>query len=1276
MIKIFKYFFLLLCTITSTVYSQLLSTSPNYVCIQYNNNIECRLLVTPTINTINLINSNNTYNKIEFNGNTDILCAGSALNIRCWNVASNNIIEDNNGNYKDFYFECVYKYVLDDSNNLYINNNLKKTFQENVQQIRYNNGLMCTVNDVGLISCYNIQSNGNLKLFSDSSQHYVSIYMNSQRFCALDNKGMLYCWNQFNNFSPIILSLIDGNGVSADNINIIKFNNGDQFYALRKDGTLLYDTGISVTTFSENNFYDISFNSYSKCYLSKTFNLYCNGFLSPILLQISTVALNTMTNKYRIGTQIKPCQNGSAYDLYYQGSPLCAGACSAGRFGTGILECSNVCYQGYYCPSGSISPTICPSGTYNSYSSKSSIVDCLDCPIGYYCLSGSTDGHKNMCDAGYYGSTSRQVNGLCSGICPRGYRCPSGSTSPQEFTCGSPQYYCPTGTSIPQQVSPGYFSEGGTLNTNYYQTICPFGTFCINGQKYQCQIGTYSNSTGLTSCISCDSGSVTSLIGSTSCTICGVGTYTLINIQSEAQYCQSCEIGKYQDLSGKTFCNLCAIGKYQNLQSQTFCYDCADKQKYSDMAGSTSCKTCIYGMVSMNNSRCEIYPPCKAGFYPNNNFTCQPCPYNTISGENYTQCISCRDGTYSLKLGSTTCSICEQNGLLCMNGISYVEQGYWTIYNENDGTLQLYKCRTNDDCLLQIWSMNTTNIPSSCPSDRYQDPSNILCSNCESGYTSLNNYCTVCNQDNGALIFTILIIIFVFTWFIHYISNISVINVRVNTLIYFIQLISLIFVDISPSFDIMIFFNVINMQIDQIFGRDVCIFSTNPIRYYVYFIMMPFLFICMLIFMALNHFLIGKYLNNLFESCDNKGEYCCCKQKCENCVCKCNCCIRINEFEIIPYIRSFFGLTVIFYFYWTKKFIDFFNCVDIAGSNVLRNYPNISCGSNNIDYNGVIVLVIIFFIIFSLNIIGVIMMMLESRCSVSATFTKVLDVWTEQYTPSRKMWFMVDRSKRMALVLFSLIVDVRLKFFIYIIVLLFYIFINSKYKPFKNIEYRITDYAIEFYMIILSISIICVYDSKQSYLNALIITTLSLVLFQIILIILGIFYSTKNDSDKSNTKNNSDENKDSKNNQNKSDKKDVDFNAMSPSSTKPRVKSPDVEPRATSPDAEPKVTSPDAEPRVTHDKKSKKKKSKKKNEPKNKKKKSNKTKDDTKISVIVEGVAETPEGISLENNKAKTDSITIGEKETVNNSDDEEKQNPDDKSDNEKEKSISKNEDD
>jgi len=68
------------------------------------------------------------------------------------------------------------------------------------------------------------------------------------------------------------------------------------------------------------------------------------------------------------------------------------------------------CPAGYYCPANSYftgggfyyEAIPCPAGTYNAFTSKSTLADCVACDPGKYCANDALIAVQGSCAAGYY----------------------------------------------------------------------------------------------------------------------------------------------------------------------------------------------------------------------------------------------------------------------------------------------------------------------------------------------------------------------------------------------------------------------------------------------------------------------------------------------------------------------------------------------------------------------------------------------------------------------------------------------------------------------------------------------------------------------------------------------------------------------------------------------------------------------------------------------------------------------------------------------------------
>ncbi len=1062
-----------------------------YACIvQPQNNVKCWNLVTTS--AFNLANSTNfIVNKLEFNLYSTMMCGGNQNTIKCWNVASNKLINTYNGDFLDFCYGQTNLLFVNSTNDL-ISGNGK--LENNVLEIQCYGNLMCVVDDMHKIDCYNTSNTPINKVFSTVNYNvanninnkyinkFVSVFNNGQLICGIDIVGTVRCWTISNGYSPMAITITTDTFTDA-----IKFNRGLAPCYVKKDSTYQCVNNYNPTcnipplTSCSTPIYEIFETTVNgHCQLDKNYGFTCRQGISAVL-SISTTLFDI--NSYYSGVKQQLCVNGTIHNLYYQGSSVCGGVCSEGTYGTGLSECTQICPKGYYCPKGSSIPTPCPAGTYNNIISKTSISDCNNCPLGYYCPLASDDGFLNLCLGGYYGNLPNQISKYCNGQCDPGYRCLSGSISSRQFTCGSSSVYCPIGSSNPLPVSNGYFSIGGqTLDTGTGQQICPIGYYCNLGIKTLCTIGTYSNSTGNTECFKCEDGTVAPTIGATSCIICNNGTVSGTTFPYD--FCQGCQPGKYQPKSKQAVCIDCSSGKYQPISGQSSCYDCEDNT-YSNFVGSKQCSICS-GYVSLDKDNCLLQSQCYGGYAPGlNSSLCDKCPINTYSLANSSQCYSCPDNTYTLKEGSTQCIICDQIGLSCFSRKAVVDSGYWAYVNENEGTISTYRCQYISDCKEQVFEyMNT---PHACPIDRDQSIDNILCKKCAQDYILWNDKCILCNKSNGGLVFLLLFLGFVYIIFLHITSQKS--SIETSFLIYSMQAVAIYFNNISPPGDTNAIFKFFNIQLERATG-EWCVVPITPDQYYVFYLISPFILFGLLLTVAAIHYLIiGPFNFCIKRYVEEKQKY------------------LLNYFTIIPYFRTGCSLLHVTYIQWAKTIFEFLDCVNIANQRVVRNTPALLCTSS--EYSklyGVIIFFLVFFVIILPIGFFILFYVYPSILETNTDTGKIFDVWTCAYKKEKRFWAIVSWLKRAFLVACSMINDPLYRLTVFGFYHWAFKYLNNKFKPYNTSKLKSWDNSVLTYLLILSMLCTVLYDRSIGYINnsafyVLVTTALIVMAVQIILII-------------------------------------------------------------------------------------------------------------------------------------------------------------------------------
>ena len=390
--------------------------------------------------------------------------------------------------------------------------------------------------------------------------------------------------------------------------------------------------------------------------------------------------------------------------------PLCPGGqklnsagtacetCPAGRFCIDGSD-SGPCISGYEC------------GTGQQYPNKNAQ---RDCPIGYYCLEGTSEPVSTTCPTGKYISTTGAIQLTDCKACEPGYIC--ASTVPTQcglgsyctlFDTGSNQetLACPGGTYGASNLlafvtectvcSPGTYCPNSPTCTTVgsstscagqtSQTTCGVGNYCEEGStgQYQCHPGTYANTTGTVSadqCKICPQGSYCGAgqVDPTSCTdgnYCPTRTELAVRTCGGGYQCNSannyqqvacpensfCPIGSSSPISCTTgqvcpqqssYYQSCGLGK-RRVSTSSGGYSCIDCEagSYSDTFLNDVCKTCTAGYYCAGGTT-KKYP---ASLTTDKGTIC-PAGYYCPEGSGSPQ--ACPRGTYRANTGATSVDDC------------------------------------------------------------------------------------------------------------------------------------------------------------------------------------------------------------------------------------------------------------------------------------------------------------------------------------------------------------------------------------------------------------------------------------------------------------------------------------------------------------------------------------------------------------------------------------------------------------------------------------------
>eukprot|EP00929_Paragymnodinium_shiwhaense_P036221 TRINITY_DN19440_c0_g1_i5.p1 TRINITY_DN19440_c0_g1~~TRINITY_DN19440_c0_g1_i5.p1 ORF type:complete len:1252 (+),score=132.38 TRINITY_DN19440_c0_g1_i5:104-3859(+) len=143
----------------------------------------------------------------------------------------------------------------------------------------------------------------------------------------------------------------------------------------------------------------------------------------------------------------------------------------------------------------------------------------------------------------------------------------------------------------------GSFSKTGTLLECMQ---CPAGHFCGDASHMPtpCSVGTYTSSSGMSSCVNCSAGRYAGFLGKAACHECPTGRFAPTDGQS---VCDACSTGTYASVGGASECVLCPGGFITQGEgavslSRCICEKGAFLQSLSNESG--ACGRCRWGYTT------------------------------------------------------------------------------------------------------------------------------------------------------------------------------------------------------------------------------------------------------------------------------------------------------------------------------------------------------------------------------------------------------------------------------------------------------------------------------------------------------------------------------------------------------------------------------------------------------------------------------------------------------------------------------------------------------
>ena len=341
---------------------------------------------------------------------------------------------------------------------------------------------------------------------------------------------------------------------------------------------------------------------------------------------------------------------------------------------TQAVDEADICPVGKYCPLGTATPQLCPTGKYSNETGLTSYDDCHVCDAGYYCDKMGLTTPAGQCNPGYFcrnGSTSSQQE-----ICTEGHYCSEGTSDPKGCPTGTfsptkglanssqctpctPGYYCAsTGLIFPSgPCEAGYYCPEGSSHSR--QIICSEGHFCTlnSSEPLPCGYGTFMNHTGALQCDICPAGWY--CFEGLTTVRCPAGFYCPEGTGFDWQPCTRGTYSNEEGLSAPEECKQCDGGSY-----------CANLNATAPTGYCQAGYYCEYG-VDRPDPNGDNYNSTDTSFA---NTSCSNhgsqtglgslCPLGHFCPTNSTYPIPCPNGSYADAIGMSYCKVCP-SGYYC-----------------------------------------------------------------------------------------------------------------------------------------------------------------------------------------------------------------------------------------------------------------------------------------------------------------------------------------------------------------------------------------------------------------------------------------------------------------------------------------------------------------------------------------------------------------------------------------------------------------------------------
>ena len=298
---------------------------------------------------------------------------------------------------------------------------------------------------------------------------------------------------------------------------------------------------------------------------------------------------------------------------------------------------------------------------------------------------------------------------------------------------------------------------------------------CEPGHKVE---ATVTDGVSTERCVTCPPGTSTmNTTGQSSCQPCTPGTYSNT---SGAVDCLPCPVNSVSSTPGATSCDVCSGNRWQAHERQSQCVACKVGE-FRVLAAAAAAPT-----SATNTSLSPAY-------------SCAPCPAGAACDVEEGVLVA-QAGSFLLidqAVGVVSAVPCgEQACVSDAEACSVTEAG---VDGTDDGMEQPAAQRDGPTPIVQRVTSSGLSVVNCCGAHRVRSSLsavepyvNVLCAECEAGYTELGGECVQCASTNWPALLGLLVAAFVLVWALHRLSSDRLSSATVPILAYAVQM-SLLF---------------------------------------------------------------------------------------------------------------------------------------------------------------------------------------------------------------------------------------------------------------------------------------------------------------------------------------------------------------------------------------------------------------------------------------------------------------------------------------------------